>query len=54
MTDEDVRLADQVHAALCGNGLNNDVANFLTDLLVRLRELERKVKNIETDIGMDF
>ena len=31
---------DEIHSALCGNGLTNEVANFLADLAIRVRRLE--------------
>lgn len=42
LTLEDQRIGDDIHAALLRNGINNEVANFLTDIAIRIKHLEEK------------
>jgi hypothetical protein len=35
------KMSDEIHEALCANHMNSAVADFLTDLAIRVRKLER-------------
>lgn len=41
----------EIHAALCANGLNNEVANYLVALAERISLLEDKIKAYEIQEG---
>ena len=41
LTKEELSQGDDIHKALLKNNINNDVANFLVDLAMRVVKLEK-------------
>jgi len=48
---EERKMYDEIHAGLCKNRLTNDVANFLADLAMRVKNLEDVVLQRTMEVG---